>query len=78
MDLITALKKFHADDVLVDSKGRAWTAEDLEYTLRDDVKDPKWNRQQVSILPDGIYRTDKEGKPEELLYLLSSEVSSRS
>jgi hypothetical protein len=73
MDLMKALRKLHPDAVLIDRKGRAWTAEDLEYTLRDDVRDEGWNRQRVVLRDDGIYRTCGEGK-DEPLYLLTERV----
>jgi len=75
MDLIKALRQLHADAVLVDKNGKAWTAEDLEYTLLDDLRDPKWNSQSVKLTELGIYRVGNQGQPEELLYSLAEVVA---
>jgi hypothetical protein len=73
MDLIKALRKLDPDAVLIDRKGKAWTAEDLEYTLLDDMRDEGWNRQRVVLRDDGIYRTSGEGK-EQALYFFTQPV----
>jgi len=78
MDLINALRKLHADAVLIDQKGKAWTAEDLEYTLLDERRDPQWNRQPVRLAEDGIYRAGKESQPDELLYAIGEKVAAGS
>jgi hypothetical protein len=75
MDLIKALRKLHADTVLIDKNGKAWTAEDLEYTLLDDLRDQQWNRQTVQLTDTGIYRISEQGQPEELLYSLAEIVT---
>ncbi len=75
MDLIKALRKLHADTVLIDKNGKAWTAEDLEYTLLDDLRDQQWNRQTVQLTDSGIYRIGEQGQPEELLYSLAEVVA---
>jgi len=75
MDLIKALRQLHADTVLIDKNGKAWTAEDLEYTLLDDRRDQRWNRQSVQLTETGIYRIGEQGEPEELLYTLPETVA---
>lgn len=71
MDLLKALRKLHADTVLIDRNGKAWTAEDLEYTLLDDRRNQEWNSQSVQLTETGIYRIGEQGQPEELLYSLA-------
>ena len=71
MDLLMALRKLHADTVLIDRKGKAWTAEDLEYTLLDDARNKQWNSQPVMMTEAGIYRPGEQGQPDELLYSLA-------
>ncbi len=75
MDLIKALRKLHADTVLVDKNGKAWTAEDLEYTLLDELRNQQWNCQAVQLTDTGIYRIGEQGQREELLYSLPETVA---
>lgn len=72
MDLLKALRTLHADAVLIDRKGKAWTAEDLEYALLDDRRNQRWNCQSVLMTETGIYRIGEQGRPEELLYSLAA------
>ncbi|HXK61001.1 MAG TPA: hypothetical protein PLP42_14015 [Acidobacteriota bacterium] len=78
MDLIAALRRLHADAVLIDRNGKAWTAEDLEYTLLDEIRDQQWNRQTVQLTEDGIYHVGQDGRPDELLYAITEEVGTTS
>ncbi|MFB3904010.1 MAG: hypothetical protein ACE15E_11200 [Acidobacteriota bacterium] len=75
MDLIKALRTLHADTVLIDKNGKAWTAEDLEYTLLDELRDQQWNSQTVRLTDTGIYRIGEQGQPEELIYSLPETVT---
>jgi len=74
MDLLKALRTLHADAVLIDRNGKAWTAEDLEYTLLDDRRNRQWNCQSVLMTETGIYRIGEQGQPQELLYSLAETV----
>lgn len=78
MNLIRALRMLDADSVLLDREGKAWTAEDLEYTLLEDVRDQKWNGQSVQLSNDGIYRLDETGNQKELLYLFPELIDRKS
>ena len=78
MNLIRALRTLDADSVLLDREGKAWTAEDLEYTLIDDVRDRTWNSQPVQVSNEGIYRLDEGGTRRELLYLFPELIERKS
>ncbi len=78
MNLIRALRTLDADSVLLDREGKAWTAEDLEYTLLDDVRDLTWNRQPVQVSNEGIYGLDETGTRKELLYLFPELIHRKS
>ncbi len=71
MDLLKALRTLHAAAVLIDRTGKAWTAEDLEYTLLADRRNQQWNCQSVVMTETGICRIGEQGQPQELLYSLA-------
>jgi len=78
-DVIAVLRQRNPDCVLVDNAGRSWTAEDLEYTLLDELRNKRWpSRSAATLRPDGIYSVDDKGQPGERLYLLFEVVASTS